>query len=258
MKVTIIGSGNVATVIGRKVLGAGCEVLQVAGRKTENVAKLAKELNAEPCVDLQSINDLADIYLIAVNDSGIGSVVQQLKPGNKLVVHTAASISKNILAGCTSRYGVIYPLQSFRKELWEVPKIPVFLDGNNDETKTELEFFASKWADSVHFADDEKRLRLHVSAVMVNNFVNHIFTVTNQFCESEGLDFKELYPLIEETIERIKTNRPSEVQTGPAIRNDFNTLERHISVLSHHHYLKELYRMISSNIIDFYSVESKG
>lgn len=253
MKVVIIGSGNVGTVLGRKIVEGGHEIAQVVGRNAQRVKSLSFILNASACYELAEMNRTADLYIIAVSDSSIPIIAQKLRLKDKIVVHTAAAEPKHVLKECSENYGIIYPVQTLRRELQQLPVVPVLVDGNNTETRERIKTFASDWANSVAFATDEERLKLHVAAVIVNNFTNHLFSLTERYCEHEQLNFKMLYPLIEETIKRIKLNKPSMVQTGPAVRNDFNTLEKHLNVLDKHHYLKELYKIISSNIIDFYS-----
>lgn len=252
MKVVIVGTGNVAHVLGDTFIGAGHEIIEVAGRNKEQLNALANIFKCNKCDDIENLTPSADIYLIAVSDESIETVAQKIRLNEQVVVHTAGSVGIHVLQQCSANYGVVYPLQSFRKGLTQKPIIPVLLDGNNAATKETLLSFAKTWGEQLQFAADDERLKTHLAAVVVNNFVNHLFTITDQYCKEEKLNFSLLYPLIEETVHRIKSVSPSTVQTGPAIRHDFITLEKHLSILSNHHYLRELYKMLSSNIIDFY------
>ena len=257
MKVVIIGTGNTATVLGKKILEAGHEIIQVIGRNFENVNYLASRLNAGSAYNVRYINLSADIYIIAVSDSAIGSVASQLKLKDKIAVHTAAAVSKDALAACSKHFGVLYPLQTLVKEMETIPAVPVLIDGNNENTKKVLKDFSVDWAETVRVANDEERLKMHIVAVFVSNFPNHLFTIAEQYCRRQELKFSLLHALIEETIKRLKTQSPSTVQTGPAIREDYVTIEKHKEILKDHSKLNNLYNILTSSIISFYA-ENKG
>ncbi len=252
MKVVIIGTGNVATVLGKKIQDAGHEMLQVVGRNFEKTNLLASVLYCNAAYSTRYISLLADIYIIAVSDSGIQAVASQLKLKNRIVVHTAAAVSKDVLAICSKNFGVIYPLQTLIKEMTSIPFIPVLIDGNNETIKQELIKFSSDWADQVVPACDEERLKLHVAAVFVSNFTNYLYNVAEQYCRKEQLKFILLYPLIKETIQILKSHSPSAVQTGPAVRKDFLTIKKHIKIIESYPELTGLYNILTSSIISFY------
>jgi len=253
MKIVIIGTGNVATVLGKKILEAGHEIMQLAGRNFEKTNFLASQLYCNPVYNTHYLTLSADIYIIAVSDSSIQSVATQLKLKDKIVVHTAAAVSKNVLAASSENFGVLYPLQTLIKDMPSIPPVPVLVDGNNEATKKVLIKFSSGWAENVQVADDEERLKLHVAAVFVNNFTNYIFTITEEYCRKEQLKFNLLYPLIEETITRLKINPPSGLQTGPAVREDYSTIAKHNEILTNYPELKKFYNLFTQSIISFYN-----
>lgn len=257
MKVVIIGSGNVATVLGKKILRSEHEIIQVASRSAPQVEALAASLHTEYTTDLLNINSSADIYIVAVSDAAISSVALQLKVGEKLVVHTAAAVSKEVLAQTSNFYGVLYPVQTLKKEVITLPVIPVLIDGNSNETKKLLTQFAKGWADDVSTANDEERLQLHVAAVFANNFTNHLIAVAEQLCDKNSIQFNLLKPLIKETIARIEGHRAEDVQTGPAIRQDFATIAKHEKVLEKHLKALRLYKAVTSSIIQFHHLDKE-
>jgi predicted short-subunit dehydrogenase-like oxidoreductase (DUF2520 family) len=249
MKIVIIGTGNTATVLGKKFLQAGHQILQIGGRNADKVATLAKELNAIPISNLQAVSTEAEVYIIAVADHAIESVANELKLPGKVAAHTAASVSKEVLKQVTRHYGVFYPLQSLRKEMDYLPEIPVFFDGSDSIAKETLKKLAQSVAnEKVSEADDKTRLKLHVAAVIVNNFTNYLYSVAEEYCNREGLDFKKLQPLIEETALRTRDISPAKAQTGPAVRQDEATIQKHLAILDNHPELKKLYQFLSSGI----------
>lgn len=248
MKVVIIGSGNVATVLGKMIHHAGHAIVQVYGRNAGSVANVAGILSAEAVVDATAIDATADIYLIAVSDNAIQAVAKQLSLNNKIVVHTSGAASKRILEGCTANYGVLYPLQSIRKEKLHTPAVPFLVDGANDYTLELLKTFAAGFSPYVSVADDEQRLRLHIAAVFVSNFTNHLYAVTHDYCDKEAVPFNMLVPLIQETALRLSDFPARAVQTGPAIRNDNDTINRHLHELENYPEMKILYKLFTESI----------
>lgn len=231
MRITIIGTGNVATVLDKRIRLAGHTVSQVNSR-----------------TGLDTIDKTADLYIIAVSDSALYDF--PLRLGDKLVVHTAGSVSKDILKNISSNYGVLYPLQSLRKELDTVAEIPLLIDASNEENKQLLRAFAANISAQVDEADDTERKKLHVAAVIVSNFTNHLYALAEDYCNKESLDFRLLYPLIQETALRIQAFSPAQLQTGPAARRDEITIDRHIALLQAHPALQQLYRKLTESIME--------
>ena len=249
MDIVIIGSGNVAAVLGRKFKAAGHTILQIYSRNAAAASELAYEWDTESTNYKITINKNADIYIIAVSDDAIDDVTADLKLPGKIVVHTAASVPKEVLKNVTTHYGVFYPLQSLRKEMKSLPDTPIFYDGSDELTKRKLESLAkSILREKVTEAGDEARLKLHIAAVVVSNFTNHLYALAETFCRKEGLDFRQLLPLIEETALRIKDVSPHEAQTGPAARHDKETIQKHLELLKDHPQLKNIYLLLSESI----------
>ncbi len=251
MKVVIVGAGNVATVLGRLIKKAGHEILQVVSRHEVNAGVLADELVCAFTDNSGVIDKSADLYLIAVTDSAMTQLDETYHLGNKLVVHTAGSVSKEVLKNVTYNYGVLYPLQSLRKENMHLQQdIPLLVDANNDAALKTLEDFAQTISKNVHKANDEQRLKLHVAAVLVSNFTNHLYALAADYCDKEAADFKLLLPLIEETALRLRHHLPGEMRTGPAARKDIKTLQKHLGLLSQYPAIHNIYLKMTDSIMN--------
>lgn len=248
MNIVIIGTGNTATVLGRKFRKAGHSIVQVFGRDNRAASELAYELGTESTNYWNVVNRTADLYILAVSDIAVEEIFRELHLSDKTVVHTAASVSKNVLKGDTEHYGVFYPLQSLKKGLGALPDIPIIIDASDAETLFMLEGLAYTISDKVVEAGDEQRLKLHLAAVVVNNFTNHLLVLVEEYCLTEGLDFSLLWPLIRETSSRLETLSPAKSQTGPAVRNDRPTIEKHLALLQHHPRLKKIYELFTESI----------
>lgn len=252
MKVVIIGSGNVAHILGRACVSAGHKVLQVYGRDIGRAMHVAEITQSSYTNDLGKIDQSADIYILAVTDTAVANIAAVLRLNRKMVVHTAGSVPIDILHPISANYGVLYPVQSLRAEMTILPEIPFMVDGNTADNLALIYDFASTLSYNVHKASDEQRLKLHVAAVVVSNFSNHLYALSEAYCTKEGISFRVLMPLIEAIAYRVHEFSPAKVQTGPAVRHDRAIIEKHIELLRDHPALQELYIRFTKSIEDMY------
>ncbi len=252
MKVVIIGSGNIATVLGRLIKSAGHHIIEVVSQNLHHAKVLADELKCKANDDFNTVTKESDLYILAISDNSIKTVAAALHLDKGIIVHTSGSVSKEVLQRASHDYGVLYPLQSLRKEAIHIPVIPFLVDGNNDAVIKLLQAFAETISNKVTVANDETRLKLHVAAVVVSNFTNHLYTLTSNYCKKEHIDFSALSPLIEEVAGRVKEYNPEHMQTGPAIRGDSAIIEKHIHLLAGHPQLQKLYVEITGSIQEIY------
>jgi predicted short-subunit dehydrogenase-like oxidoreductase (DUF2520 family) len=251
MRVLIIGAGNVATVLGRLIKEAGHDIIQVVSRSKGNADVLAAELGCSAAATFSEIRKDADLYMAAMSDASLNEIKENINLGDKIIVHTAGSVSKEVLNGVSVNYGVMYPLQSLSKESkYSDLKIPLLIDGNNEYTVQLVQQLASSISPIVKIVPDDYRLKLHVAAVVTNNFANYLYSLAYDFCRKESVDFGMLQPLIEETALRLKRISPAQTQTGPAIRKDIITLDKHLRILTAHPELRSVYLKMSDSIMN--------
>lgn len=249
IKVVIIGSGNVAQHLivafqNAQKSGTEIELVQVYSRQTASVSHL---LDMEQLTN--TIDDLAeaDLYIIAVTDDAIATLSSQLPFKNRLVVHTSGSVPLTALNE-KNRKGVFYPLQTFTKNK-EVnfKNIPICLESENATDFQLLDKVAKSISDAIFAINSQQRKALHVAAVFVNNFTNHLYQIGNEICEENQVSFNILKPLIAETANKIMVLSPQEAQTGPAKRNDTATIEAHEAFISNENHLN-IYKIITQSI----------
>jgi predicted short-subunit dehydrogenase-like oxidoreductase (DUF2520 family) len=200
-----------------------------------------------------------DIIVIAVPDRSISSLLADLKCGDEtIVVHTAGSYGLELFSGSVKRFGVFYPLQTFSEgRRIDFNEIPVFIESNDQESQTVLASLAESLGCRPMFSDTEHRRLLHVAAVFVSNFTNYMLTSGELISERAGFSYEVLKPLINETIKKSMEQGPSSSQTGPAVRFDYNTLEKHLELLSFSPELQNVYEEISRSVMNFYKQQAQ-
>ena len=250
ISISIIGAGNLATQLGLALYKEGYLIFQVYSRSQKNASVLSKNIKAEAITDLKKLSTDSTIYIIAIKDDAIESVAKQLKLKDKIVVHTSGSLSIEVLKKSSKNYGVFYPLQTFSKEKQSNFKtIPICIEANNSNTSTTLEYFAKSISGNVKKVNSEQRKKIHLAAVFACNFSNHMYAIAERLLAKDKLSLDLLKPLIEETANKIKENKPSKVQTGPAARNDKKTMAAHLKLLSKEKDLQKIYELISKSIV---------
>ncbi|MBF7091353.1 DUF2520 domain-containing protein [Flavobacterium sp. ALJ2] len=245
IKITLIGSGNVSQhLINAFAKNSAIELIEVYSRTKKEIAPL---LDSNKIVTDLTLLKEADLYIIAVSDDAIAMVSEQLPFKNKLVVHTSGTASLQTI-NIKNRGGVFYPLQTFTKNKEvDFKAIPFCLEAENSTDYLVLETVAKSISDAVYSINSEQRKALHVAAVFVNNFTNHLYQIGQEICDEHRVSFEILKPLITETANKINTLSPIEAQTGPAKRNDITTIESHLSYLSNENQ-KKIYTLLTKSI----------
>ncbi len=249
MKIVLLGSGNVATHLAKALKAIGEDLVQVYSPNLNHAKLLAGAIEANGINDLNDVEQDADLYIISVKDDAIESVAKSLGNVTGLVVHTSGTTDINILSSQVKKAGVFYPLQTFSKDKEiSFENIPLCIEANSEDQLAILKKLATKMSREVHELNGEKRKILHLAAVFACNFPNHLYALANKILNQNGLDFDIVRPLIGETADKVMSNLPENVQTGPAIRADENTLTKHLSMLTDMPELQNIYQTLSDSI----------
>lgn len=248
-RVVIVGSGNVAEALARALPASGAELCQVFARNRERGPRVAALGGTTWTADPDRLAE-ADLYLIAVSDRAVGEVAASLRlPDGAVAAHTAGSVPLDALEAFPRR-AVIYPLQTFTAgRAVDFARVPLFLEASDKGTYQAVERFARRLSSQLYPADSKCRGILHLAGVLACNFVNALYAAGERTLAREGLPFEALRPLIAETAAKaLAAPSPAAVQTGPAVRGDLPTLERHRALLAEEPLLLEIYNLMSRYI----------
>lgn len=247
---SIIGAGKVATHLGKRLHDCGLNIEQIYSRQLPDAEALAQNLNAEGINDWKLLNmEKLDLLILAVRDQAIPEVVQHIKPllsSSTLVAHTSGTSPLDWLSDHLPRAGIFYPLQSFSPGRQpDFSSIPLCIEASNLEDQQFLFELGQRISDTVQITSEADRRTLHLAAVFVNNFVNHLYQIGTEILADKNLPFGLLLPLIQETAAKIQTQAPATMQTGPALRRDEMTIQRQVELLKDHPEWQKLYLMMT-------------
>lgn len=249
MKIVFIGAGNLATHLAKSLYNNSFNITQVYSRTLASAQKLASEINATFTDKLDEIVPNADIYIFSIPDSVLESTISKIKVDkNKLFLHTAGSMPLDVFKDYSSRYGVIYPFQTFSKQKEiDFSSTPVFIEANNENDRVLLTEIVNSVTHKVYYLPSEKRQYLHLTGVFACNFTNHMYSIANQILSKEDIPFDVILPLIDETANKVHSLAPEKAQTGPAIRYDENVINKHLSLILDEK-TKDIYKLLSESI----------
>jgi predicted short-subunit dehydrogenase-like oxidoreductase (DUF2520 family) len=250
MRITIIGSGNVATHLAAAFKNAGHSIVQVYSRDLQNASLLAYHVRADAIDDLELINPDTDLFVIAVKDDAIETIASALAQYQKPIVHTSGATDLQTLLNQTQTAGVFYPLQTFSKTREvDFNTVPLCIEGADEHIAAQLKELAYTITQNVYQVNSAERKTLHLAAVFASNFPNYLYDISQRLLADQQLPFDLLRPLILETAQKVQEHLPSSVQTGPAIRNDEKTMKSHLHQLHENPELETLYKLLSQGII---------
>ncbi len=251
-KISFIGSGNVATNLAIAFDKAGHTINLVVSLNLENAKSLASKFGAYYGSSLSELYNDSDFILICVNDESYKGIIESLPLGIKSIIcHTAGPVNMDVLSEYGSDYGVIYPLQSLTKaKVKNMLEVPLFLEWSSPSAKARIMDLADSISNKIQEVNSEERMKYHLAAVFANNFTNLMYSIADDYLEKEGLNFKFLLPIIQETASRLNQHKPKELQTGPAKRGDLLVIKKHMDMLS-----DEKLQMLYQNMTDFIMTE---
>ncbi len=251
-RIVMVGSGNLACQLSIALLNTDYQIIQVYSRTAAHAHALADTINSSWTDQVSEITDQGDLYILAITDSALPQLADQISIKSQLVVHTSGSVDINLFHGKARNYGVLYPLQTFsRNKPVDFRTIPLAIEGNNKESEAALLHLGHQISERVIKLNSTDRLHLHLAAVFASNFTNHLYHLASVILDKKNLPFDLLSPLIHETADKIRTLHPAAGQTGPAVRNDQIVIKKHLDLLSFSPEIRDLYDLLSRSIFSF-------
>ncbi len=256
-RIILVGAGNVAWHLGHAYKKSGVRIIQILNRSNKTGRALAKELGVPCSTDFGASLPECDFVIVAVRDSALAEVLHQIYTHDPVIIHTSGSQGLDVFPGEINNCGVLYPFQTLTKGLQtDISKIPLCIEARNKDTLLSLRILAGILSKNIWELSSLQRRYLHLSGIIVNNFVNHLVARTFVFMDKQDLNKKLLMPLLDETIRKLDHITPFEAQTGPARRNDLEIIQKHLELLKEEPELKKLYSLLTDSIIAYYSKQT--
>lgn len=255
--VGIIGTGNLAHHLAPSLNKLSMlSIDYIVSRDFDHAKRMAAILSAKPLTEIEEIPQSTDIIIIWTNDDAITTISNKLKlhlSSQTIIIHSSGLKSMEAIDQYFSHKGILWPIQSFSKKdnLLNVSEIPFCIMASNNEVNDLLTKIAKELSNHVYELNVHQKAMLHLTAIMSNNFVNHLFHISKTLLDKTDIPFEILFPLIRKTVEKIEMMEPGDAQSGPAIREDEATMDAHLALLGKDESLKNIYQALSKSIINY-------
>jgi len=244
----IVGTGNLAAQLLPKLLAEKQHDVYVSGSTPEKTISFVK-LYGGSVFNPNTTVTLKYTVILCVPDSEIKSAASCFVEFASCILHCSGSTDIGVLLEYTASAGVIWPVQSFtvgRTVFWS--DVPLCIESTDKISKKCVFKITELLGGQVCELSSVQRQKLHLAAVVVNNFTNQLAVLTESFCQQNKLEFKLLLPLLIETTLKLEKVAPKQAQTGPARRSDQNTLQKHLNLLEDNASLRAVYKLMSEQI----------
>ncbi|MCQ2376207.1 MAG: DUF2520 domain-containing protein [Salinivirgaceae bacterium] len=250
MKISVIGSGNVATTLS-VALSQFNTIDAVCSSTANHAQKLAQRVGAMAVAAVENMPVDSDLYLIMVSDNAVENVAAKLPQVRGVVAHTAGSINMNVLQRFDN-HGVFYPMQSFTAgRQINTSTIPFCIEASSQMVEQQLVELAKQLSPTVMLMSSAQRAQCHLAAVFSSNFVNHMYAAAAHIMQNANLPFNMLRPLLVETLDKAFALGPDVAQTGPARRGDTVVTNRQREALPTAD-LQKMYSFVTESIMKKY------
>ena len=250
--IALIGSGNVATWVASKLADSKeFAIGQVYSRALDHARALADRVGAEAIDDLKNLNPNCDIFLFALRDDAYPDILKEIPFKMPLALHTAGSVSQHTFKDYADAYGVVYPLQTLSKTMdFSSVKVPLCVESDRlGDNRDKVMHLVAELSDMHCEMTEKQRATAHLAAVFACNFSNALCGIAEELLQKEGFSLELLMPLMEQTLEKLKTMCPAEAQTGPAARHDTVVMGQQMMALDDER-LRAIYTAISDYIME--------
>lgn len=235
----ILGRGNVAVHLSDALSDAGFDVVTLGHGDIDSVIAGERPLPE------------ADTYVISVTDTALADVVAGIPDNGALWLHTAGSVGMEVFHGKRSRYGVLYPLQTFTADKpVDMSAVPWLIEGASDSDLEATRRLALSISPRVYPTDSATRAKVHLAAVFAANFACRMLAEAERVLDGTSLPLELLRPLVEEVVSKAFAIGPAASLTGPARRGDMPVIHKQLSALPGHS--AEIYRVVTAAILHDY------
>jgi predicted short-subunit dehydrogenase-like oxidoreductase (DUF2520 family) len=243
----LIGVGNMANYLLANA-NAALTCMGIYSRSPEKTALLSQTYGITHIPSLSEINTITvDYIFLAVSDTAIPTLLNSID-SSALCVSFSGMIDEQHLAKETEKsMATLWPIYSITNKLNTKNNLPFVINKEDVKNKSAMSALARYYTTSVIELSYEQRKAAHLAAVVLNNFVNHLYALTQELCANQGIDPLIFNPLVQQTADQYASLQAALLQTGPAKRGDQESIEKHLAILQNTH-LESIYTLLTDSI----------
>ncbi len=241
MRLGILGGGRAAWAFGSAWLRIGWPITGVWLRPV-STSRLPELLGA-PRRSIAELAAESELLLIAVSDRAIAEIAAKIPETESIIFH-ASGVQRSLRNGFS-----LHPLKSLRPvgEPSDLTGSLLVFEGQHRKTAKLIAV-----AIGARFAEvtPEQKALYHAGAVFGSNYVAAVLDIAASIMQRVGIEEAktDLVALALSAIENWQQHADAGRFTGPAIRGDIETLERHIAALSDDPQVQQAYKLLADRI----------
>ncbi len=239
MKVGFIGSGKVGISFGIFLYDKKITISGYYSRHLESASQAAQRFNSTAFKTLDALIAHSDIIGITVNDDQIDHVVEAIEAlkvdvSHKIFFHMSGVHDCLTLKKLSIDSFSLHPLKAFPQVVESSRAFDAVVFSLEGATQANRKWIDSLEIDFFEIQSNQKAL-YHAAAVIVSNYLVAVVDFgLRQFAEmgiEKSMAMKALWPLISGTLANVETLGTEKALTGPIVRGDIKTLEKHLLAL---------------------------
>ena len=237
-----IGAGRVGSALSRLFHLYGFNISSIIDRDINKAQNCQKECGAwTSSTNIEEIDKKTTIIFITVPDDiikDIGLVLAEIGGFNSdvIVAHTSGLLSSDILSPLRKKKILVcsfHPCFSFTENFkGNLENIPVALEGDSKGC-SRLEKLARTVGANPFFISKDDKLLYHTSCTVASNYLVALMAfvqrILGQLEQRKSLEI--VLPMVRATLDNIQKKGVDHALTGPILRGDIKTIEKHLETL---------------------------
>ncbi|MCE5221656.1 MAG: DUF2520 domain-containing protein [Clostridium sp.] len=279
IKIGFIGPGKVGVSLGRYFTHKGIKLSGFYGRNIKSTRDAANITKSKLYDNIQNIVKESDILFITTPDDMISIIDRELSKfdlNNKSICHTSGSLKSNVLCNAKHSGALIYsihPIFAFSNKNTNLKKLEDIyfsiegddlenssLNNNINEGNFPIINLIKTLGNKFFIRSEETSSIYHLATVFVSNLTLSLLEIGTSYLKKLGLNEEDalnaIKPLVQGNIDSIIENGFMNSLTGPILRGDITTIDKHLSVLEKED--KDLYKILSLNLLKLVALKENS
>ena len=260
IKIGFIGPGKVGVNLGRYFTHKGIKISGFYGNNSKEASEIT---NSKSYDNYEEIIKDSNILFITTPDDIISIIDREISKfdlKNKSICHASGSLKSTILSNAKLSGALIYsihPMFAFSNKNMSIKKLEqIYFSIEGDLKNQNINDFPviglmNHICNKYFIRNIEDSAKYHLANVFVSNLVLSLIDIGTGYLKELGLSeehaLNALFPLIEGNLESIHKNGFVKSLTGPVVRRDIKTINKHLESLNDEDI--ELYKSLSLNLL---------
>lgn len=269
-RITIVGAGNLGSALAVALRRAGYTMDMIVAHSRRSQARaraLGKRAGARVTPGL--MGSRADLVWICVPDSSIGQTAEplakQIDWKGRVALHSSGALTSDVLSALRARGAAVasaHPLMTFvRGSRASFEEVPFAIEGDAAAVRVARRIVRDLGGKAYAIRKSEKAA-YHAWGTFASPLLTGLLATTEQLAQAAGVRGKEararMGPILRQTLENYIAFGAEDAFSGPIIRGDVETVEKHLRVLRGQPIARDVYVALARAALEFLPAKNKS